>query len=118
MPARGNKHMEDGDVARADFVLGDRDGTTCAPEFTETVRAFLADRGYDVSINFPMKGVELVRKHGRPVEGRHSLQIELNRRLYMDEVTISKTDRYAETASLLADLDAQIANFVRSSLSV
>ncbi|MEX2311023.1 MAG: N-formylglutamate amidohydrolase, partial [Rhodospirillales bacterium] len=81
MPARGNAHTEDGPVERADFVLGDRDGTTCDPAFTETVRDVLAGLGYDVAVNWPMKGVELVRRHGRPVENRHSLQIEINRRL-------------------------------------
>ncbi len=118
MPAKGNIHAEDGEVERADFVLGDRDGTTCAPEFTKVVEEFLSGRGYDVAINFPMKGVELVRKHGRPDEARHSLQIEVNRRLYMDEVETTKNDRYAETASLLADMNAIVADFVRARVSV
>ena len=71
--------------ARADFVLGDRDGTTCAPEFTRLVADTLRDLGYAVAINDPYKGVEIVRRHGRPAENRHSLQIEINRTLYMDE---------------------------------
>ncbi len=118
MPAKGNVHAEDGEVERADFVLGDRDGTTCAPEFTRAIEEYLSGRGYDVAINFPMKGVELVRKHGRPDEARHSLQIEVNRRLYMDEIEIIKNDRYAETASVLADMNAMIADFVRERVSV
>ena len=118
MPAKGNIHAEDGEVERADFVLGDRDGTTCAPEFTNAIEEYLSGRGYDVGINFPMKGVELVRKYGRPDEARHSLQIEVNRRLYMDEVEITKNDRYAETASVLADMNAMIADFVRDRVSV
>lgn len=118
MPARGNKYMEDGDVERADFVLGDRDGTTCEPGYTETVRDFLAGRGFDVSVNWPMKGVEIVRKHGRPAEDRHSLQIEVNRRLYMDEKAITKNGLYPETAALLADMDAVIADYVRNRAAV
>ncbi|MBO6518632.1 MAG: N-formylglutamate amidohydrolase [Rhodospirillales bacterium] len=114
MPARGDETTEDGPVDRADFVLGDRDGTTCEPAFTETVRDFLAGRGYDVAVNWPMKGVELVRKHGRPAENRHSLQIEVNRRLYMDEAAITKNDRYPETAQTIADMNAAIADFVRA----
>lgn len=114
MPAKGNIHTEDGPVERADFILGDRDGTTCDSAFTEAVRAFLAGRGYDVAVNVTMKGVELVRKHGRPAENRHSLQIEVNRRLYMDEMAITKNDRYAETAAVLADMDAMVADFVRA----
>ena len=70
---------------RADMVLGDRDGSTCAPEFTEFVRRFLGDLGYDVRVNDPFKGVELVRAWSDPAAGRHSLQLEINKRLYMDE---------------------------------
>lgn len=118
MPERGNVHTEDGPVVRADFVLGDRDGTTCEAAYTEIVRDFLAGRGYNVAVNWPMKGVELVRKHGRPVENRHSLQIEINRRLYMDEKAITKNGLYPETAAVVADLDDVIAAYVRDRASV
>jgi N-formylglutamate amidohydrolase len=93
-------------VARADFVLGDRDGTTCAPELTKFVQRFLTKRGYDARINDPYKGVELVRRHGRPDENRHSLQIEVNRKLYMDE---GRFERNGNFAKLKADLDALVA---------
>lgn len=116
MPAKGNVHSEDGAVERADFVLGDRDGTTCAPELTQFVGEFLSGRGFDVAINWPMKGVELVRKHGRPSENRHSLQIEVNRRLYMHEVEVTQNDLYPETALLIAEMNAKIAEFVGSRL--
>ncbi len=69
---------------RADFVLGDRDGSTCDPSITEFVRAHLAGLGYDVRVNDPFKGVELVRAYSDPARGRHSLQLEVNKRLYMD----------------------------------
>jgi N-formylglutamate amidohydrolase len=93
-------------VARADFVLGDRDGTTCAPELTRFVEKFLRKRGYDVRVNDPYKGVELIRRHGRPKENRHSLQIEVNRKLYMDE---ERFERNANFAKLKADIDALVA---------
>ena len=52
--------------------------------------------GYDVAINDPYKGVELVRKRGRPRERRHSLQIEMNRRLYMDERRSTSTAGFVD----------------------
>ncbi|MDP2004427.1 MAG: N-formylglutamate amidohydrolase [Rubrivivax sp.] len=78
-------------VARADIVLGDRDGTSCAPAFTAFVRDVLAGFGYDVKVNDPFKGVELVRAYADPAAGRHSLQLEVNKRLYMDAATLHKT---------------------------
>jgi N-formylglutamate deformylase len=69
MPAVGDVMSDDPGRARADFVLGDRDGSTCAPDFTAFIAATLTEMGYAVAINDPYKGVELVRKHGRRSAG-------------------------------------------------
>ncbi|HEY1299082.1 MAG TPA: N-formylglutamate amidohydrolase, partial [Stellaceae bacterium] len=87
----------------ADFVLGDRDGTTCGQELTDFVAAFLRARGYDVRINEIYKGVEIVKRQGRPAERRHSLQIEVDRGLYMNQKTLEKS---AGFAGLQADITA------------
>ena len=54
------------------------------------VEATLRELGYRVKRNDPFKGVELVRRHGNPAARRHSLQIEINRALYMNEATLQK----------------------------
>ncbi|HZY17971.1 MAG TPA: N-formylglutamate amidohydrolase [Ramlibacter sp.] len=72
-------------VAHADFVVGDRDGTTASPRLSAALADFLRGRGYSVEVNFPYKGVELVRRYGDPARHRHSIQLEANRALYMDE---------------------------------
>ena len=74
-------------LVHADFVIGDRDGTTANPALSQWVCQFLADCGYSVSYNHPYKGVELVRRYSDPAQGRHSIQIEINRRLYLNEST-------------------------------
>jgi N-formylglutamate amidohydrolase len=114
MPAIGDVFSDDPGRARADFVLGDRDGTTCAGEFTAAVAQALRQFGYDVAINDPYKGVEIVRRHGRPAEARHSLQIEINRRLYMDEETLVPNAGYATLEADLERLAAALAAFVRA----
>jgi N-formylglutamate amidohydrolase len=91
-------------VARADFVLGDRDGSTCAPEFTAFVREHLAALGYEVKVNDPFKGVELVRAYADPAAGRHSLQLEINKRLYMDDQTLQKHEGFARLQAELVQL--------------
>ena len=75
-------------LAHADFVIGDRDGSTAAPALSQRIVAHLRDQGYDVAYNHPYKGVELVRRYGEPAQQRHSIQIEINRKLYMDEHTL------------------------------
>jgi N-formylglutamate deformylase len=63
-------------------------------------------------VNDPYKGVELVRRHGRPAERRHSLQIEIKRTLYMDEVTLEPNAGYVRLERDLAQLMAVLAEFV------
>jgi N-formylglutamate amidohydrolase len=100
----------------ADFVLGDRDGSTCEPDFTEFVARFLRGLGYDVRVNEGYKGVEIVRRQGRPAERRHSLQIEVDRALYMDQKTLEKLPGFDRLQGDLADLVAAIASFIRDRL--
>jgi N-formylglutamate amidohydrolase len=99
---------------RADFVLGDRDGTTCDPAFTDFVRATLVAMGYAVKLNDPYKGVELVRAHSDPARGRHSLQVEINKRLYMDEVRREPDAGYAPLQRNLTSLIEAVRDFVRT----
>lgn len=95
MKAVGGVQAEGGaGKPRADFVLGDRDGTTCDRALTEFVRQVLSGMGYDVKINDPYKGVELVRAYADPAAGRHSLQVEINQRFYLDEATRSRHDGF------------------------
>jgi N-formylglutamate amidohydrolase len=93
---------------RPDMVLGDRDGTTCASDFTAFVHAFLSELGYDVRINDPFKGVELVQAWSDPATGRHSLQIEINKRLYMDEQPIAPNANFGRLQAHLMALLAAI----------
>jgi N-formylglutamate deformylase len=115
MPSYGPSR-EEREGVYADFVLGDRDGTTCAPEFTDFVARFLRGLGYDVRINEGYKGVEIVRRQGRPAERRHSLQIEVDRALYMDQKTLERLPGFARLQADLAALVAALADFVRAQL--
>jgi N-formylglutamate deformylase len=96
---------------RPDFVLGDRDGTTCEPEFTRYVADTLKGMGYSVKINDPYKGVELVRAFSDPKANRHSLQIEVNRRLYMDERTRQKNAGFGRLERDIAALVRRVAAY-------
>lgn len=90
MPAIAGSHATDfPGLAHADFVIGDRDGSTADSALSHRICEHLRERGYSVDYNHPYKGVELVRRHGRPEENRHSIQVEINRKLYMDEATLA-----------------------------
>jgi N-formylglutamate amidohydrolase len=98
---------------QADFVLGDRDGTTASPEFLHLVRDTLRNLGYSVKVNDPYKGVELVRAYSDPGRGRHSLQIEINRALYMDEVTFERLPQFDSLKQSLDRVIETICDYAR-----
>jgi N-formylglutamate amidohydrolase len=106
-------HEEGAGKPRADIVLSDREGETCAPAFLEAARSLLTAEGLNVAVNDPYKGAEIVRRYGRPGEGRHSLQLEVNRRLYMDEARLERTAGFAATQQLLTRFLASLAAAVR-----
>ncbi|KQV92789.1 N-formylglutamate amidohydrolase [Rhizobacter sp. Root1221] len=97
----------------ADFVLGDRHGTSCDPEFVEVVAQALAAHGFRVSLNDPYSGQELVRLAGDPARKRHSLQVEINRSLYMDETTREPNAHFEDVRESLASVLEEIARYVR-----
>jgi N-formylglutamate deformylase len=57
-----------------------------------------------VSYNHPYKGVELVRRYGKPAGQRHSLQLEINRKLYMNEETLALTPGFEPLKDTLRSL--------------
>jgi N-formylglutamate amidohydrolase len=78
------------DSRKVDMVLGDCFGTSCAPSVIETAERTLRDRGYTVNRNAPYAGGYTTRHYGRPRQGVHALQIEINRDLYMDEALLER----------------------------
>ena len=114
MPATSSAISEEGPgVPRADFVLGDRDGTTCDGEFTAFVASTLRAMGYEVRINDPYKGVELVRAYSDPTQHKHSLQIEVNRKLYMDENSREPNANFTKLQGDVTSLIAAISEYAR-----
>ncbi|MBX3656222.1 MAG: N-formylglutamate amidohydrolase [Ramlibacter sp.] len=93
-------------LVHADFVVGDRDGSTASPALSALVMEHLRSLGYSVAHNHPYKGVELVRRYGQPAQQRHSLQLEINRKLYMDETTLDMSPGFGQLQEHLQSLVA------------
>lgn len=89
-----------------DVVLGDCFGTACAEVVVASAETALRKMGYDVVRNVPYAGGFTTRHYGRPRRGVHALQVELNRRLYMDEARHRRNDNFQRLA---ADLQSLVA---------
>ena len=101
----------------ADFVLGDRDGTTCEVAFVDLIEEFLSDRGYTVARNDPYKGVQLIAKMGNPAQNRHSLQVEIRRPLYMDEASRERNEGFTRLQGDLSELLVVVADYVSQQIA-
>ena len=79
-------HSMPGTISR-DLVLGTRGGSSCDPSLIKLATAALELRPglFDVAIDDPYQGGEIVASFGRPDTNVHAVQLEINRSLYMDE---------------------------------
>ena len=102
MPSVGGPHDPDAGHHRADIVLGDCFTSACNEAVISTVETVFAARGYQVSRNKPFAGGFTTRHYGHPQQGRHALQIEINRALYMDEAAIQHNDGMVKMTSDIA----------------
>ncbi len=103
MKSRGNAMNRDKGAVRPDFVIGDRGGATAPPQVTAWVAGFFSQRGYRVAINDPYRGADIVKTHGDPARGVLSIQIEINRALYMDEATCLRNSGFAQVRAEFAE---------------
>jgi len=105
MKSVGNAMTPDGEGAkRPDFVVSDGRGRTAAPAVTAAVVDALRGMGFQVSVNDPYTGGTIVKRLGAPDRGVHSVQIEINRALYLDEKAVEKREGFGGLTQRLEQL--------------
>jgi N-formylglutamate amidohydrolase len=65
------------------IILGDRYGESIAPHLVEAALGAIRNAGFEAAMNAPYSGGHVTQRHGRPKDGIHALQIELDRSLYL-----------------------------------
>lgn len=83
MPSRGKRHGRD--EIRPDVVPGSVGGTSAHPALIDAVERHFRDAGLTVRHDDPYRGGYSTQHYGKPADGCHAIQIELNRAVYMDE---------------------------------
>ncbi|HSO43331.1 MAG TPA: N-formylglutamate amidohydrolase [Rhodospirillales bacterium] len=117
MPSVGGPMDADPGSRRVDIVLGNCFDSACSPAITAFAERVLRDLGYAVRRNVPYAGGFTTRHYGRPSEGVHALQIEINRALYMDERRIAPLPGFAEVAERIGLLISALAGMNRGLFS-
>ncbi|MEP3889005.1 MAG: N-formylglutamate amidohydrolase [Hellea sp.] len=93
---------------RPDIILGDRFGVSCHPETIARVDQAFRRKGYNVTRNYPYAGGYVTQHYGKPRAGIEVLQIEINRDLYLNPVTMKKKRSYEALAKNLKSIIADI----------
>lgn len=83
----------------ARFVIGDRFGTSSDAAIPAAAFAFFARHGVQVAHNRPYAGGYVLDRHGDPARGRHAIQLEVDRSLYLD----ADLDALADSADPLVE---------------
>lgn len=94
-------------------MLGDRFGASAAPEIVERVEAAFQRAGLVVARNAPFAGAFVTQNYGRPSRGRHAVQIEIDRALYMDERRIAPNQNFEAFRAMMRDILAELADIGR-----
>ena len=97
---------------QAGVVLGDRFGTSMAPRFLEVAATAARRLGFKVARNEPYAGGYITQAHGRPAEGIHALQLEVDRSLYLDEQLRTPGPGFDAIAGLIAAITAALTRSV------
>ena len=116
MPSIGGPMDRDPGFNRVDFILGDRHGTSCTGSVTNEVEQNLKAMKYVVTRNNPYAGGFTTGHYGQPKKNHHTLQIEINRALYMNEFLIDYSEGFEPLKESLRKLIQAITQISPESL--
>ncbi|MGI9423001.1 MAG: N-formylglutamate amidohydrolase [Hyphomicrobiaceae bacterium] len=102
--------------ARPDFVIGDRFGTSCDVRVTRALRDILTAAGHQVQLNRPYAGGFITEYYGQPKHCVHAVQIEVNRGLYLDEISLERAPDYAGFCERMTEICWQLIGRIPATL--
>ncbi len=116
MPSQGTAMHNDPGQKRADIVVSDFHGKSARKDFVDAVIEAYKGQGFEVAYNWPYFGGGITQMYGRPEQGHHTVQVELNRSLYMNEDTKEKSDHFLAAQTKLSQALSKIFQRVPSFL--
>ena len=101
---------------KPDVVIGDRFGAAASPALVSAIEAAFARAGLRTARNMPFAGAYVAQAYGRPARRRHAVQIEIDRRLYMDEARIEPRPDFEAFRAVITGVISEIAGLGRADL--
>lgn len=91
-----------------DFIIGNLHNKSCDEVISQTIYEFLLHAGFKIRFNQPYAGGTITKKYHDLAKGQHSIQIEINRGLYMHEKKIQKNSNFDALQTVLTNLTKKI----------
>lgn len=113
MPHEAMDNFAPAGVRRPEVVIGDRFGASSRSDIVERVEEAFRNIGLHVVRNTPFAGAYIAQHYGRPGKGRHALQIEIDRSLYMNEQLIRPNGNFEGFREALKTVISEIADIGR-----
>jgi len=99
---------------RPEVVLGDRFGASASSDIVDALEAAFYGAGLVVSRNAPFAGAFITQHYGRPSRGRHAVQIEIDRALYMNERLVRPSAEFESVKRIITEVLAAVIGGHRS----
>ena len=109
MPHEALSSMAHQNTTLPDIVLGDRFGSSAAPAIMDQVEQAFRNVGFRVARNTPFAGAYIVQQYGHPDRGQHAIQVEVDRRIYMNEQTFARNADFDDIKAAMTSVVEQIA---------
>ena len=114
MPSQGTQAHADAGKRRPDVVISDHVGKSCSEVFLNLTVAAFEKEGLSVSVNHPYTGGRITQRYGKPELGEETIQIEINRALYMNEQTKEKNADFQAFSERLVRIMTTVTNEIKS----
>lgn len=118
MPRAATMSMVVKGGGRPDVVLGDRFGASASAAVTDEIETAFVDNGFSVSRNVPFAGAFIIQEYGRPSQGQHAVQVELDRSLYMDEENVVPNAMFPQVRDRIDNVIARLVKIGEDQLPV
>jgi N-formylglutamate amidohydrolase len=102
--------------AKPDVVLGDRFGAAAGRDVMDQIESSFVAAGFRVVRNSPFAGAYIAQHYGRPLSGRHAIQIEIDRALYLDEAKVEPSPGFSAFCARINRVIAEIAQIGRKTV--
>ena len=102
--------LQDGARTPPQIVAGDRFGRSASSVLTEIAGATFEAAGLQVAYNAPYAGGHILDRHSAPADGLHAIQLEFDRRLYLDPHLRAAGDGLTDMTRLLRQVAERLSD--------